>query len=116
MSTQELDVTIEDAWEDYGSNAAKFVVEAFVETSASIEEVLDEACNGTIEDIALWIKDNRFSELPETLSEYLQEDEDLDSKEQLLSELLERIWDNKGNIQFNDVDAIEQLLMEKGFI
>lgn len=107
----EVEVEIEDAYDCWDGSAPSFVIEAFSESGAYIEDVLDEACDSSIEDIIEWLRNNDRIDSSETIVEFLEYLNDgLDSSEQRIAELLDEIWNNKNHIQYNDVDNIKQLL------
>ena len=119
------EIDLEDAYNEWEGTDEEFILEAHkVCRNPDIDTLLDSACSGVQTDVYNWVIDNCKDDLEdefklkdiESLLDFMKEKYWLDQTEQRLVELLERLWDNKGNIMYNDIDEIEDLLIRKGYL
>lgn len=135
--TIEVEVEFESFYSCYNGSDEEFILEAYKACrNPDIDTLLNSSCNNVQTDVYNWVIDNYEDRLYDyiiaereedlenefklkdinSLLDFMEEMYYLDQTEQHLVELLERLWDNKGNIMYNDIDEIEDLLIRKKYL
>jgi len=132
-----IEVSIDDVYSEWEGTDESFILEAHKACrNPDIDTLLNSACGSVQTDVYNWVIDNyeddlynyikneRGADLEDdlrlkginSLLDFMKEMYCLNQTEQHLVELLERLWDNKGNIWYNDIDEIENLLIRKEYL
>ena len=107
----EVDVTLDDLFENWDGTPESFVIDAFTAARCDIEDVLDAACSYQQDKVIGWVEDR--TEIP-TLKNFILDDKEFPIKTDIyFVEFIENLVKHRNNFDIITMDRITKLLTEE---